>query len=368
MNMYVPFNDLTRINNPIKNKVLKKFEKIVDKNDFVLNEDTKTFESNFSNFTKQKYSVSCANGTDAIELLLRGLGIGIGDEVIVPVNTYIATSFAVENVGAIPVFVDNDEYYLIDVKKIESKITKNTKAVIGVNLYGQMCDTLALKKLCKQYGLYFLEDSAQSHGAMQLNFNVGDNSAGAAYSFYPGKNLGAWGDGGIVTTNSLNTYKRMIRIRNFGSVVKYYHEIKGGNTRLQPLQAIVLNEKLNYLKGWNQERGSISERYIESLQDVSKIKLPKIADGNKHVWHLFVIQVPNRKNFIEYCKKSGVELGVHYPFPIVKQKAYLNHSQKKEVFYKSFSQYKKLVTLPVFPEMKKEETNYVIEVVRKFFK
>ena len=366
--MYVPFNDLTRIHNPLKKGVIKKFEKIVDKNDFVLNEDTKIFENNFSKFTNQKYAVSCANGTDAIELLLRSLEIGAGDEVIVPVNTYIATSFAVENVGAKPIFVDNDEYYLINLKNIKSKITNKTKAVIGVNLYGQMCDTESLKKLCKEHSLLFLEDAAQSHGAMQSNNNVGDNSAGATYSFYPGKNLGAWGDGGMVTTNSYNTYKKLIRIRNFGSIEKYKHEIQGSNTRLQPLQAILLNEKLKYLNEWNEERLSLADKYIEDLHDIEKIVLPQTFSGNKHVWHLFVIQVPNRENFMDYCKKSGIELGIHYPLPIIKQNAYKKHSQYKDNFPNSFSEYKNLVTLPIFPKMKKYEINHVIEVVRKFFK
>ena len=365
--MFVPFNDLTRIHTPLKKGVIKKFEKIIDKNNFVLNEDTKIFENNFSKFTKQKYAVSCANGTDAIELLLRGLGIGVGDEVIVPVNTYIATSFAVENVGAKPIFVDNDEYYLINLKKIKSKITKKTKAIIGVNLYGQMCNTQNLKKLCKEHNLLFLEDAAQSHGAMQSNINVGDNSSGATYSFYPGKNLGAWGDGGMVTTNSYSTYKKMIKIRNFGSVEKYIHEIQGSNTRLQPLQAILLNEKLKYLNEWNEERLSVANKYIESLHDIEKIILPKTLDRNKHVWHLFVIQVPNRRKFMEHCKNSGVELGIHYPLPIIKQNAYKNHAQQKEIFQNSFSEYKKLVTLPVFPKMKKQEINYVIKVVREYF-
>jgi len=366
--MYVPFNDLTRIHNPLKKIVIKKFEKIIDKNDFVLNEDIKKFEKNFSNFTKQKYAVSCANGTDAIELLLRGLGIGANDEVIVPVNTYIATSFAVENVGAKPIFVDNDDYYLMDSKKVESKISPNTKAVIGVNLYGQMCDTSYLKKLCKEKGVFFLEDAAQSHGAKQGGYNVGDNSYGAAYSFYPGKNLGAWGDGGIVTTNSLRLYNKMNKIRNFGSKVKNFHEIQGSNTRLQPLQAIVLNEKLKYLSEWNQERTFVANKYLESLLDIDKIILPKTFDGNHHVWHLFVMQVPNRNKFLEYCYSNGVELGIHYRLPIIKQEAYKESSQRNDNFEKSFSQFRNLITLPVFPKMDKKEINHVISVVRKYFK
>ena len=232
-----------------------------------------TFEKNFSKIYKSKYSISCANGTDAIELILRGLGIGKDDEVIVPVNTYIATSFAVDNVGAKPVFVDNDQYYLINIEKIKEKINKNTKAIIGVNLYGQMCNVKELKKLCKDYNLYFIEDAAQAHGATQSSLNIGDNSIAASYSFYPGKNLGAWGDGGIVTTNSYSLYKKLFKIRNFGSEIKYYHEMRV-NTKLQPIQAILLNEKLKYIDQWNNERRELLK--LTWLLMNKKLKLPKI--------------------------------------------------------------------------------------------
>ena len=366
--MKVPFNDLSRINEPLKLEVLNKLETVIKDSEFVLNQDIKQFEEKFAKFTKQKFSVSCANGTDALELILRSLNIGNNDEVIVPVNSYIATSFAVDNVGAKPVFVDNDEYYLIDVKKIESKITKNTRAIIGVNLYGQMCNTTEIKKLCKKFNIYFIEDAAQSHGATQSNFNVGDNSIAAAYSFYPGKNLGAWGDGGAVTTNSLNLYKRMLKIRNFGSKQKYFHEIKGGNTRLQPLQGIVLTKKLDYLNEWTEERNYIANRYKESFENIEKIKIPKVFTSNSHVWHLFVIEVPNRRDFINFFNQNGIETIIHYPFPIIKQKAYKNHSQKNEIFDQSFSQYKKIVTLPIFPKMTNQEQDYVIKMLRKYFK
>lgn len=365
--MKVPFNDLSRIHNPIKNSVMKKFSTVVKNNNFILNSDIERFENSFSKYTGQKFSISCSNGTDALELILRGLGVGVGDEVIVPINTFIATSFAVQNVGAKPVFVDNDEFYLIDVNQVESKITKNTKAVIGVNLYGQICDVNKLKKIAKENNIKLIEDAAQSHGAMQGTKNVGNISDAAAYSFYPGKNLGAWGDGGMVTTNSVTLYKKISKIRNFGSKKKYYHEIQGINSKLQPLQGILLEEKLKFLDEWNSERLYIAERYIDSLSDIKELILPKTFPKNKHVWHLFVIQTKNRNTFIEYCKKNNVETGIHYPLPILKQKAYSTHFQQSEYFKKSYSEYKKLVSLPIFPKMTKKEIDYVIKVVRKFF-
>ncbi len=365
--MKVPFNDLSRIHNPIKNSVLKKFNKVVENNDFILNDDITSFEERFSKFTKQKYSISCSNGTDAIELILRALGIGHNDEVIVPVNSFVATSFAVDNVGAKPVFVDNDEYYLMDINKVRSKITIHTRAIIGVNLYGQMCNTIELKRICKENKLYFIEDAAQSHGAKQGKINVGDNSVAAAYSFYPGKNLGAWGDGGMVTTNSINLYRKIFKIRNFGSKEKYIHEIKGVNTKLQPIQGILLKEKLKYIEEWNYERKIIANKYLDAFSDVKKLGLPKTFKDNKHVWHLFVIEISNRNKFINYCKKNNIETGIHYPFPIIKQQAYKTHFQKNEVFEESFSQHKKLVSLPIFPKMTKKEINYLIKTVKKYF-
>ena len=366
--MKIPFNDLSRIHNPIKKTVLKKFEAIVDENNFILNDDVKNFEINYSKFTNQKFSVSCSNGTDALELILRGLDIGFNDEVIVPVNTFIATAFAVENVGAMPVFLDNDDFYLINIDEIKSKITSKTKAIIGVNLYGQMCETSKLKKICKENNLYFIEDAAQSHGATQSKFNVGDNSIAAAYSFYPGKNLGGWGDGGIVTTNSKRLYEKIFKIRNFGSKLKYFHDIKGVNTKLQPIQAILLNEKLKYLNEWNEERRSIANIYLDRFEGIKKLKLPKTMVKNIHVWHLFVIEVPDRNKFINFFKNKNVETGIHYPFPIIKQKAYSSHFQKNVNFKNSFSQYKKLVSLPIFPKMQNKEIDYVTKIVTDFFK
>lgn len=364
--MHVPFNDLSRIHKIIEKPVLKKFKKVIEKNSFILNEDIESFENNFAKFTNQKYSISCNSGTDALELILRGLDIGQDDEVIVPVNSFVSTSFAVDNVGAKPIFVDNDEYYLIDLEDVNRKLTKKTKAVIGVNLYGQMCDVKKLKKICDDKKIYFIEDAAQSHGASQGKNFVGDESIAAGYSFYPGKNLGGWGDGGAITTNSNQLYKKLIKIRNVGSKVKYIHDTKGINSRLQPLQAIVLNEKLKFIDLWTEDRRLVAESYISSMISNKKIDLPKVQGLNNHVWHLFVIRVKNRKKFIDHCKNFGIETGIHYPTPIIKQKAYKDHWQYKKSFENSFSQHKQLVSLPIFPMMSQKEINYVIEVVNKY--
>ena len=294
--MFVPFNDLSRIHKPLINDSFKVFKKIVNDSQFVLNSYVKKFESDFAKYTNQKYSVSCANGTDAIELILRGLDIGIGDEVILPTNSFIATSIAVTRSGATPIFVDNDEFYLINTNKVEQHISKKTKAIIAVNLYGQMANLAELSKLAKANNLYLIEDAAQSHGAKnKQDKDVGDYSIAAAYSFYPGKNLGGWGDGGGVTTNSKKLMEKMTAIRVYGSEKKYYHKYIGFNSRLQPFQGIVLSKKLKQLNNWNEERRNIASLYSKSFVDNPKISIPKIFDDNYHVWHLYVLRVKNRK-------------------------------------------------------------------------
>ena len=252
--MQVPFNDLSRIHKPLINDSFKIFKEIVNESQFVLNSYVKDFENHFAKYTNQKYSVSCANGTDALELILRALNVGLGDEVILPTNSFIATSIAVSRCGAKPVFVDNDEFYLIDVNSIEKRISKKTKAIIAVNLYGQMANLREISNIAKKNNLYLIEDAAQSHGAKDFqNKVVGDYSIAAAYSFYPGKNLGAWGDGGAVTTNSKSLKEKMTAIRSYGSEKKYYHKYFGFNSRLQPFQGVVLSKKLKDINSWNKE-------------------------------------------------------------------------------------------------------------------
>jgi len=361
--MKIPFNDLYRIHKPIQKEVLSNFENLVRGNKFVLPESIEIFEKDFAKYTESKNTISCSNGTDAIELILRSLDITFGDEVIIPVNTFIATALAVSRCGATPIFVDHDEFFLMNVEEIEKKINHNTKAIIAVNLYGQIANIKKISEISKRNKLYLIEDAAQSHGAKQENYSVGKFSDAAAYSFYPGKNLGAWGDGGAITTNSNKIAAKAKLLRNWGSVKKYEHDVIGFNSRLQPVQGFVLSKKLEFLNEYNEERQEIANYYLENLAPIKEIELPKVFKNNKHVWHLFVIKLKSREYVSAELKKLGIETIIHYPIPINKQKAYSWHFQAKEKFSNSDKSSKKILSLPIFPKMKKTEYQYVVNSI-----
>ena len=358
-NISVPFNDLSRIHNPMINLINSKIETMAKESSFILGKYVEEFENNYSEFTQNKYCIGCGNGTDAIEIVLRSLEIGIEDEVILPSNTFIATALAVSRSGATPVFVDNDKNYLIETKEIENLITKKTKAIIGVNLYGQIGFNKILSDISKKYKLYFIEDSAQAHGALQNKKPPGYFSTASTYSFYPGKNLGAWGDGGCITTNNSKLANKIMYLRNWGSKKKYIHDEQGFNSRLDPVQAIILNEKLKYLKNWNEQRNEVADYYINNL-DI-KYNLPSVIKNNYHVWHLFVIRVKNRNKLMDLGKENNIEFGIHYPKPIHRQKAYSNNKQYQTKITNVDKFSSQLLSLPIFPHMKKNEYKKVTD-------
>ncbi len=365
--MKVPFNDLSRIHNPIKKSVLDKLDKSIKKNEFILGNSIKNFEASFSKYTNSKYSISCSNGTDAIELVLRALEIGHEDEVIIPANTFIATALAVTRAGATPILVDNNSFYLIDVDQIEKNINKKTKAIIGVHLYGQQADNKKISNLCRKYNLSYIEDSAQAHGSLYYDKPPGTYGVAATYSFYPGKNLGAWGDAGAVTTNSKTLAKKLESIRNWGSTKKYIHNEIGFNSRMNTLQAIVLTEKLKYINEWNLFRKDIAIRYIDSLSHIKNIKMPDTFEENYHVWHLFVIRTNNRNKYMDYMRDNNIELGIHYPKAIHQQKAYRYLNLDKKELKNANKYSSQLVSLPIFPYMTNQEFSYVVKKTKDFF-
>lgn len=359
----IPFNDLQRFNNSILKEIKKELGVLVKKNSFILSKEVEMFEDEYKCFTNSKYAIGVANGTDALELILRGLGIGTGDEVILQANTFFATAIAISRVGAKPVFIDHDEYYLLDIDSIESALSNKTKAIISVNLYGQLNDNLLLSKIAKKHNLFLIEDSAQSHGAKNDNVQSGNYSAASAYSFYPGKNLGAWGDAGAVTTNNKNLYNKILELRNYGSRYKYVHNSKGFNSRLDSIQALILRKKLSRLNEANEIRNQIAVNYKKSINPA--YKLPTTRPGNYHVWHLFVAQVNNRNAFFKEAE-GEVEFGIHYPIPINFQKAYRDHEQYKFKFPNTYKNRNKIFSVPLFPELKKYEVNKVIYFLNKY--
>lgn len=368
--MKVPFNNLNIIHSKIHNNVFKRFEKTVINNSFILSEENSEFENKFAKYSNCKYSISCSNGTSALELVLNSLEYINGkDEVLVPVNSFIATSFAISNVNLNPVFYDCDSYYLGDLNDLERKITKKTRAIIGVNLYGQMVNIKKLKSLADSKNIPLIIDGAQSHGANQANSVSEDYSLATTYSFYPGKNLGGWGDGGSINTNNSLLAKKLFMLRNQGGIKKYQHDIVGTNARMSSLQAIVLSEKMKYIEEWIAERNDIAKFYNENLFELQpNLITPKTFEGNYHTNHLYVIQVKNRNKFMGFLKDQGIETGIHYPNLITDNLAYKYHNQYKSKFTNASNFKKKIVSLPIFPGMNKKQLDYVVKNINHFFK
>jgi|TARA_Y100000389_G_scaffold192422_1_gene219844 dTDP-4-amino-4,6-dideoxygalactose transaminase len=364
--MRIKFNDLSRIHNLVEQNINKGFSKIVKESSFILGETLAGFEEKYSKYTNSKHTIGCGNGTEAIELTLRALGIGKNDEVLLPANTFIATAIAVTRTGATPIFYDCDRFFLSDVESIIRKISRKTKAIIAVHLYGQIANVEEISKIAKKNNLSFIEDSAQAHGSRRNGNQPGKYSNAATYSFYPGKNLGAWGDGGAITTNNTQLKNKLLYLRNWGSVKKYEHKIVGFNSRLDPMQAVVLNEKLKYLDDWNAMRNQISDIYLNNINEGKKIELPKVDKLNYHVWHLFVLKVKNRSKFIDHLSSNGIETVIHYPKIIPNQKAYSDNKQMVTDYENAYNNESKLVSIPLFPLMNKSEIKKVLTVVNSY--
>lgn len=366
MIMKIPFVNLKPIHSILRNDFQNAFDSVLDKSNYILGEEVKNFENEFADYCGTKYCVGCANGLDALYLILKAFKIGTGDEVIIPSNTFIATALAITYAGATPVMVDPIlSSYNIDPKKIETKITKNTKAIIIVHLYGQSSEIDSVKNIAEKYGLRVIEDAAQAHGARFKGKRVGGLGDASAFSFYPGKNLGALGDGGAVLTNDYELYKTVKAIRNYGSEEKYVHIFKGNNSRLDELQAAFLRIKLKHLDSWNEERNRIATRYLNEIHN-KLVVLPTIGIDNYHVWHLFVVRVEERSDFIKFLDLNGIDTLVHYPIPIYEQIAYseLGISNLDYPIAKKISE--EVVSLPMWVGMTSSEIDYVIEKVNKW--
>lgn len=345
----IPFLDLKQPYLELKEELDAAFQRVMNSGWYIHGEELKAFESEFAEYCNVKYCIGVANGLDALHLILRAMDIGEGDEVIVPSNTFIATWLAVSYAGATPIPVEPDEAtYNIDPTKIEAAITERTKAIMPVHLYGQPADMDPIIEIAERYQLKIIEDAAQAHGAMYKGQRVGGLGNAAGFSFYPGKNLGAFGDGGAVTTNDPMIEERVRMLSNYGSKIKYSHDIKGFNSRLDELQAALLRVKLRHLNEWNTRRLKIVEYYQKCLQDAN-IVIPKILEGCKSAFHLFVIRALNRDDLQRSLKDAGIETLIHYPIPPHKQGAYKSIQHIKLPIAERMSN--EVLSLPISPHL-----------------
>jgi len=363
----ISFLDLKKINLRHREAFHNALDRILDSGWYLLGDETSKFESEFASYCGVTNCVGVGNGLDALHLTLRAWGIGPGDEVIVPSNTYIATWLAVTYSGARPVPVEPDiNTYNIDPQLIERSITKKTKAIIAVHLYGQPADMAQINNIAKKYGLKVLEDAAQAHGAIYQGEKAGSLGDAAAFSFYPGKNLGALGDAGAVTTNDPELANKIRILRNYGSRVKYHNETQGFNSRIDEIQSAFLREKLKFLDQDNLCRKNISNYYMDHLKDLPHVQLPKISDGFDSSWHLFVIRVSIREELMSYLSKNGVSTMIHYPVPPNLQMAYEDLKFPKNSFPISEKMHSETLSLPVDPTLELENCSVVVDLIRKF--
>lgn len=364
--MRVPFVDFRPLENEIKQELHSAFERVLNNSWYIDGNEDERFEKAFADYCGVKYCIGCGNGLDALVLILKAYGIGKGDEVIVPSNTFIATALAVSYAGAVPVFVEPTlEYYNIDVTKIEEKITLKTKAIIAVHLYGQPADMDSIISIAKRYNLKVIEDAAQAHGALFKGKKIGGIGDAAGFSFYPGKNLGALGDAGCVTTNDSEIAEKVRALGNYGSDYKYHHIYMGQNSRLDELQAAFLSAKLPHMDIINEERQRIAKMYIEGISN-PEIDMPLVLDETKPVWHIFAIRCNQRDALAEYLERNGIGVGKHYPIPIHLQKAYIDLGYEKGSFTISELISATELSLPMFYGMSNDQIQHVINAINSF--
>ncbi len=366
--MNIPFLSFEYINRQVKAETMEVFENFFDKAWYILGDEVKKFETAYASYNQTAYAVGLSNGLDALHISLKALGIGEGDEVIVPSNTYIATLLAVSYVGAKPVLVEpNPATYNIDPVNIEKAITKNTRAILPVHLYGQACDMEAIMQIAEKYKLFVVEDNAQAHGATFNGRLTGNWGHINATSFYPGKNLGAFGDAGGITTNDAQLADKAKVLRNYGSHKKYFNETIGFNMRLDECQAAFLTLKLRYINEWTKQRQEIAVWYNEALKGIGDLVLPAVADGATHVYHLYVIRTAQRNKLQEHLSANDIGTLIHYPVPPHLQQAYEHLHHKKGDFPIAEEIAETCLSLPVWPGMEQSHVKAVSDSIRKFF-
>lgn len=365
MNFSVPFLDMKSPYLEIKDELDAAYERVMLSGWYILGEEVDTFEEEFARYTGVKYCVALGNGLEALHLILRAYNIGPGDEVIVPANTYIASWLAISQVGAVPIPVEPDPFtYNINPDRIEAVITPRTRAIMPVHLYGQIADLDPINIIARKHGLLVIEDAAQAHGALYNGVHAGVLGNAAGWSFYPGKNLGALGDAGAVTTNDKDLADKVRILRNYGSSVKYYNLIKGYNSRLDPLQAAFLKVKLKYLDEWNIRREIVALRYLEELATLPGLILPSIPSFTKPCWHVFTIRHDRRDWLVEELKRRNIGTLIHYPIPPHLSSAYQDLGYKKGDFPITEDLSQTILSIPIGPHLKNEDQSLVIEALK----
>ncbi len=374
VNMKVPFLDLKIQYNSIKNEIDNSIKNVIENTSFILGPTVAEFERNFAEEHQVKFCVGVSSGTAGNHLALWSLGIGPGDEVIIPANTFIATAWGATLCGAKPVFVDcHPDSYNIDPNKIEAAITNKTKAIVAVHLYGQPADMDPIRDIAAEYGLLLIEDCAQAHLAEYKGTKVGNFSEAASFSFYPGKNLGAYGEAGAVVSNYDEIALKVKMLRDHGALQKYNHITFGHNYRMEGIQGAVLNVKLNHLKEWTEARRNVAAKYYDLLSGIDEIKLPAEMDYAKHVYHLFVVQVNDdkgnnlREELLNQLSERGIATGLHYPIPLHQQPCFKNYGYKKGDFPVTEKLAQNGISLPLYPELTDRQIEYVYDNIKSFF-
>lgn len=367
--MKIPFLAFDGMHQPHRAQLMDAMARVLDSNWFVLGKEVSEFERAYAQYSQTAHSVGVANGLDALHIALHVLGIGKGDEVIVPSNTYIASWLAVSQVGATPVPVEpNPQTYNIDPARIEAAITSRTRAIMPVHLYGQICEMEAIMNIADRYKLWVVEDNAQSQGATFGGKPSGSWGHINATSFYPGKNLGALGDAGALTTNDAALAQQATIYRNYGSEKKYHNQCKGINSRLDELQAAILRTKLPLLDGWNAERNAIAAEYHQRLSHLDALTLPHLAQGATSVYHLYTVRTQQRDALQQFLAARGIGTLIHYPIPPHLQPAYAELGYRAGDFPIAESIAQTVLSLPMYPGLKIEEIEYICDAIETFFK
>lgn len=362
----IPLVDLRAQQAEINDEVMAALAEVFATTSFIGGAPVSEFEDAYARFLGAKHCIGASNGTDALELALRAAGIEAGDEVIVPANTFIATAEAVCRIGAVPVLVDVDpEYLLIDPNAVAAAVTERTRAIMPVHLYGQSAFIEALEPIATTHGLAIIEDAAQAQGATRHGRAAGTIGVAAGTSFYPGKNLGAAGDAGAVITNDPALAERARILGAHGSAAKYEHDVIGFNARMDTVQAVVLNAKLKRLAGWNAQRRLASERYSVLLEGLDGVVAPRSAPGNEDVWHLYVMQVPERDRVLKALNAAGIGAGIHYPYPLHLTKAFASLGQPAGSFPVAELAASRMLSLPMHPHLSQSDQEYVVEQLAK---